>query len=128
MPQTIPVSSELERDQFETELMDIRVTVIVRWNPRAENADADRNITEGAWFMDLLDASGNAILYGARISTGLPIARWARHPLTRLGMFLAADTSGRFVDPGRYDLGRRVLLLHYAEDEVLGAIAEANRE
>lgn len=128
MPQTIVVSSEVERDQFVTELMDIRVTVVVRWNPRAENADANGNETEGAWFLDLFDERGVPIFYGARISTGLPIARWARHPLTRLGLFMAVDTTGKFVDPGRFDLGGRVLLLHYTEDEVMGAIAEAGRE
>lgn len=127
MPQTIPVTSATETDRFDTELMGIRVTVVARWNPRADNRDTSGATTSGAWFLDLYDAKGAAIFYGARIACGTVIARWARHPLTRLGCFIASDTSGRYVDPGRYDLGSRVLLLHYTEDEVIGARAEAAR-
>lgn len=127
MPQTIPVTSSAETDRFDTELMGIRVTVVARWNPRADNRDASGAESPGAWFLDLYDEKGSAIFYSARIACGTVIARWARHPLTRLGCFIAADTTGRGVDPGRYDLGSRVLLLHYTEDEVLGARGEAAR-
>jgi hypothetical protein len=127
MPQIIPVASALESDRFETELMGIRVTVVARWNERAPNLTSSGEEASGAWFLDLYDEKGVPIFYGARVSCGTLIARWARHALTRLGCFVAADSSGRGDDPGRWDLGERVQLLHYTEDEVLGIRAEVAR-
>jgi hypothetical protein len=127
MPQTIPFDGTDERDQFDTELDGLRLTFVARWNERAENRDIDGNETEGAWFFDLYDEQGLAIIYGVRIACGVPLARWMRHPLVRAGCIIAADASGRYVDPGRYDLGTRVQVLYYPEDEVVAAIAEANR-
>jgi hypothetical protein len=127
MPQVIPIDAIGERDEFETELDGTRVTFIFRWNPRADNMDVTGADTEGAWFFDLLDEQKEPLIYGVRVSTGVPLARWLRHPLTRFGAIIAADTSGRFVDPGRFDLGQRVQLLYYTEDEIAGAVAESRR-
>lgn len=127
MPQIIPFDATGERDEFDTELDGVRVTFVARWNERADNSDGAGNATEGAWFFDLLNERREPLIYGVRVSTGVPLARWLRHPLTRFGAFIAADTSGRYVDPGRFDLGQRVQLLYYTEDEIAGAVAEANR-
>jgi hypothetical protein len=127
MPQIIPFDTSGERDEFDTELDGVRVTFVARWNPRADNSDANGVAIEGAWFFDLLNERREPLIYGVRVSTGVPLARWMRHPLTQFGCFIAADASGRYVDPGRYDLGQRVQLLYYTEDEIAGAVAEANR-
>lgn len=127
MPQIIPVDTSGEYDEFDTELDGVRVTFVAHWNPRADNSDANGVATEGAWFFGLLNERREPLIYSVRVSTGVPLARWMRHPLTQFGCFIAADASGRYVDPGRYDLGQRVQILYYTEDEIAGAIAEANR-
>lgn len=127
MPQEIPFQSTSSVDQFETDLDGRRYRFVARWNPRAPNRDASGADVDGAWFLSVYDEQGRALIYGVRVSTGVPLARWLRHPLTRAGCIIAADTSGRYVDPGRFDLGTRVKVLHYPEDEILAAIAEASR-
>lgn len=127
MPQIIPFESTEETDTFDTDLDGRRYRFVARWNPRAPNRDAAGNDVEGAWFLSIFDELGRPLIYGVRVSTGVPLARWLRHPLTRAGCIIAADTSGKYVDPGRFDLGTRVKLLHYPEDEIIAAIAESKR-
>lgn len=127
MPQEIPFESASEIDQFDTDLDGRRYRFVARWNERAPNRDAAGNETEGAWFLSIFDEAGRALICGVRVSTGVPLARWLRHPLTQAGCIIAADTSGKYVDPSRYDLGARVKILHYPEDEIVAAISEGKR-
>lgn len=120
MPTLLPITSADASgsisvvDDLTTEIDGVLYRFIVRWNDLAE-----------AWFLDIYDDNNAPLILSVRVSTGVPLARWLRHPLTTRGILLAVDTGGRFVDPGRYDLGTRVILVHYTEAEVLAAIQVA---
>lgn len=71
-----------------------------------------------AWFMDLADAAGNAIVLGRRVSSGgFPLAgcvATARPP----GAIVVVDSDGANVDPGETDLGARVQVVYMTPDEL----------
>lgn len=115
--QIIPVTSTDERDEFETDVGETTVRIVTWWNERADNRTLTGERTQGAWFFDLY-AGEEPIVYNVRVACGVRIADHVRHPLFRDGALVAVDTSGRGVDPGRYDLGERVQLVYYPRDEV----------
>jgi hypothetical protein len=88
----------------------VTYTLEFRWNVRL-----------GAWFMNVLDAEGEeARLVGQRLVADY---FFPRNIVDRAppGLFLALDTGsaeGRGQDPGFDDLGSRVQLWYFPEDEI----------
>jgi hypothetical protein len=82
-------------------------TLTLRWNERM-----------GAWLLDVADSAEIAIVHGIVVRVGLNLL--GRYPGRGLpeGALVAADTSGADADPGRDDLGGRVLLLYLTAAEV----------
>jgi hypothetical protein len=95
----IPVTSDA--DSVATySLDDVNLTFRFRYNDRA-----------GAWFFDVSDESGNAIISGRKIVVSWPLMGW-RETDTRLpgGRLFACDTTDHDLDPTEDDLGTRILL------------------
>lgn len=76
------------------------------WNERAGDA--------GTWFVTVSDVSGVVLVACRRLVVDYPIlARYSSDPRLPPGMLLAADMTGTGTDPGRNDLGARVVLLYF---------------
>jgi len=82
--------------------------------------ETDWNDRDQAWFCSIYTNEGTALITGYRLVIGaLPIRRVVgdtRPP----GEIQVVDTAGGYVDPGRDDLGSRVILLYW-ERETLEA-------
>jgi hypothetical protein len=74
----------------------------VRWNTRDE-----------AWYFDLSDATGTAIVKGVKIVLGTFLGRQCPHPFFDENVFAVIDTTLDNLDPTFDDLGVRVLVQHY---------------
>lgn len=108
---SIPASQELfdytERVELDGEKYELRF----RWNERADS-----------WFVDILDATGTAVIYGRRVSVGSRLTGQHKHKEDLPpGEFLPFDTTQRELDPVVNDLGTRVLLLYFEEAEFADA-------
>ena len=79
----------------------------------------DWNAREEAWYLSINDLENEPILSGLRIvADWTPLRRF--HYLDNIppGEILILDTSGEGMDPGRNDLGDRVLVLYFAEADL----------
>jgi len=77
------------------------------------------NEREGFWYMDIADAASEPILSGLKI-----VADWdltSRFTDSRLpdGRIITIDQTGGGADPGRDDLGGRVLLIFVETSELI---------
>lgn len=82
-----------------------------RWNTRDQS-----------WSMDVLDAERTPVLLGVKVvSDWLLLRRYAQDELLEVDI-VSVDTSGQAEEPGRDDLGARVMVLFTTKDEVLAAL------
>ncbi len=98
---TLAAHSDAPFYDFESELEGNSYTFEFRWNARA-----------AAWFFTLYDAAGSVIVAGRKVVIGVPLFGRSvdeRHPP---GFLAAIDTSDADADPGRSDLGSRVLIVY----------------
>lgn len=98
----LPVRHDVPYSDFEVELEGRSYTFETRWNERA-----------GAWFLTVKDTAGVVLVAGRKMVLGAGLL--GRSPDARLppGGLLLVDTSGTEIDPGRDDLGERVVLAYY---------------
>lgn len=99
----LPVRSDVPFYDFEIDLEGRTYRFEIRWNGRAE-----------AWFLTIRNSAGDILVAGRKIVLGAGLAGRSRTEGLPPGVLVAVDTTDSDVDPGRYDLGRRVLLV-YAE-------------
>ena len=107
MPFTIPLRDDLPFFDLHVSLDDATYTLQLRWNVR-----------EGAWFMDVLDQQGEALLLaGLRLVASFPLTAYVtdRKPP---GDLVVIDTTGAGADPGRADLGTRHALVYFTAAEL----------
>jgi hypothetical protein len=83
-----------------------------RWSDRA-----------AAWTLDVLTEDGEAIALGLRIVVSWPLLRRVVHPRRPAGELMAVASAGGG-DPGRNDLGARVVL-KYIEAATVEELREA---
>lgn len=77
------------------------------------------NETCDSWFLTVTESAGRVpVIIGRRVAVGVYIGRQSGHPLFANGAFIAVDTEGG-EDPGRYDLGRRVILGYWTFQELV---------
>lgn len=95
--QILPFTSDLPRYTFTTTLDGEVYAFAVHWNQR-----------DGAWYFDVLEEDGTAIVHGIKIVLGANLGRAVRHPLFDSWVWRAVDASGQNLDAGRSDLGQRV--------------------
>jgi len=107
MPQQIPFTSDEPFYEFSTTLDGERFYFNVRWNDR-----------DGAWYFDLADEEQVVIRHGIKIILGLALGmrtvsnRWPN------GHMIAFDTSQQGVDATIDDLGTRVIVVFYTNEEL----------
>ncbi len=79
----------------------------VRWNGR-----------DSAWYMDLLDVDGVMIRAGMKIALGSPMGIRVADASFPDGFFSPSDLSNTGVDAGFDDLGVRVVVFFFTNEEL----------
>lgn len=97
----IPVDSVSANFTLRCELDAVEYEFTFRFNER-----------DGTWFMSLADIEGDPIVEGVPLRVNLPLLMDVPDVRKPGGLLMALDTSGTGVDPGRYDLGDRVVLTY----------------
>lgn len=122
MPVVIPFQPSRPFYELETVIEDTNYTFDVRWNAR-DNIDPETGLSKGAWYFDVYDAEGNAIINCVKIVLGAYLGRTCTHRLFTEGAFIATDTEGTRREPGLDDIGpgKRVEVRYYTIPEILGA-------
>jgi len=104
----LPLSSEHAHQSLSVELGGSPFTIEILWSDR-----------DAAWYLSVYaeDADATPIVEGWRVCvSGLPLRRTrgsARPP----GEILFVDLGGTLQDPGRDELGERVIALYYDPDD-----------
>lgn len=108
----VPIAQEGPHFSFTTELPDGKsYSFEFRWNDRAE-----------AWFMTVGNGEGVPLVSGVRVVVNLPLlAPYSNPELPQGGHLIALDTTEANRDPGFEDLGRRVLLVFFTDEELEAA-------
>lgn len=96
-------------DVFEQDVeLDGRVyTLRFAWNTRDES-----------WVMSVLHPDGTGLAMGRKIVLGIPLLQGEIDSRLPPGLLMATDTTNQGLEPGRSDLGRRVVLAYYDAEEV----------
>lgn len=97
----LPVRSDVAAFDFETDLEGRSFTFAFRWNARA-----------GLWFVSIYDAIGAPVVEGRAVVLGSDLRGLGVDPRRPPGSVLAVETDGEIRDPGRRDLGGRVLIVY----------------
>lgn len=98
----LPIDPQVPDQQFQVELDAVTYTFRFKWNSRGNG-----------WFMDLLDAGENPLLYGRRVVLGWPLLiRFSNFAGFPQGTLEAVDTSGQDLEAGINDLGARVVVMY----------------
>lgn len=74
-----------------------------------------------SWFLTLIDADGSIIVGSRRVTVGNLLFPWLVGRNRPAGQLLAIDTEDEDGDPGRHDLGSRVLVMYADADELEAA-------
>lgn len=107
MPKILPLTPSLPNYQAGLSVGTTQYLINVRWNGREEK-----------FYMDVLDQDGNAIRSGMALVLGTFIGRQEASADFPPGAFVLVDTSNEGRDPGIDDLGARVQVYHFDEDEL----------
>lgn len=99
----LPARSDVAFYDFEVDLEGRSYVFELRWNARA-----------GLWFLTLRDAAGEVIVANRAVVLASRLTGGSADPRLPPGTIVAVDTGIENKDPGREDLGGRVLLV-YAE-------------
>lgn len=76
------------------------------------------NEREGFWYMDISTDDDDPILLGLKLVANWELMRRFADERLPDGQILVLDQSGRDEDPGRNDLGDRVILVFATNDEI----------
>ena len=108
MPKLLPFIPSESFYQFATTLEETEYIFDVRWNER-----------DSAWYFDLTDISGEAILHGAKLVQGANLLRRYRwDPRCPQGVLLLLDSAKTNIDAGYDDIGTRVQAFYFSAAEV----------
>jgi hypothetical protein len=106
MPQRIPLEPSEALYRFSTTLENVDYIFDVHWNAR-----------DAAWYFDLLDIDENMIRAGNKIVLGALPGRRSSSASFPPGVFVVLDTSGSGVDASYEDLGVRIVMHYYTQEE-----------
>lgn len=113
--QLIKISQDSPYFKFTTELGGVSYTLSFRWNRRA-----------GQWVLDFGDGDGTVLKAGIRcVVNVLLLARNGFQLGLPAGYLVFYDTTEGGRDMEYSDLGRRVVLVYIAADELLPGLEEA---
>lgn len=114
MAERLPFDSAAEDYLVTVPLDGVTYRLRVRWNGRA-----------AAWLLDLLTDDGTPIVHGRRLAVGHDIWQQARYRPVPPGVLIPYDTERTQRDPGRQDLGGRVVGLYVTLEELRSLAQEA---
>lgn len=116
MAQIIPITPGDPEQIISTTLDGEQYVLRFRWN----TTDDGR---KGAWYMDAKERDGKTpIAFGIKLVLGTFLGQGVNHQLFSGGMFLI-DTSGSGEEARLFDLGGRVLLMHFTiADQLLSGL------
>lgn len=107
MPQLLPLYPSIPSYRIGTVIDGAQYTLDVRWNEREE-----------AWYMDLLTARAEPIKQSMKLALGVLLGNRHLDERSPVGKFIAVDLSGEAREATFDDLGERVAVYFYAEDEL----------
>lgn len=97
----LPVRSDTPAYQFRTDLNGSEYVFDFSFNARDDH-----------WYFDLSDADLSPIVQGVRVVCNWPLLFYVTDPRCPYGEIYAIDTTGQDQDPGRDDLGARVVMTY----------------
>lgn len=104
----LPIKQEGASFRFVCELEEgVSYSIGLRWNDR-----------DGAWYMEVGDTNGVAILSGIKVVLGVLLLGHATSKLLPPGDFMAIDTTGRDQEAAFEDIGRRVQITYFTSAEL----------
>lgn len=106
----LPTLAGREWYEFRITLDGVKYTVELRWNARSNR-----------WTFSLRTRDGEPLLVGRRVVVGMPLLMRGTDPRMPPGDIIAVDQAGLDADPGRDDLGSRVLLMYVTANELAEA-------
>lgn len=107
MPEILPFVPEQATYEFSTGLGGEEFVFNVRWNGRDE-----------AWFIDILASDRTQILSGIKIVCGTLLGDRNTDPRFPNGVLQAIDLSGDQLDATFEDLGIRVVIYFFSDEEL----------
>lgn len=106
----LPIDSEEPHARFEIDLDETTFALRFDWSDREE-----------AWYFSVELPDGTQVLDGRKVVIGCPMLRRLAGADRPKGDIVFVDTSGTDAEPGRNDLGDRVLAL-YADAAEIAAL------
>ncbi|MCC6811354.1 MAG: hypothetical protein IT381_28250 [Deltaproteobacteria bacterium] len=113
----LQLNSDHEYQEAEFQLDGETFRLLSRYNERVDS-----------WFLSLYDAEGNAIHTGRRVTVGNLMFPWLVSADRPSGQLIAIDSEDEDVDPGRDELGTRVVVYYFDAEEVEDAVAAFDAE
>lgn len=110
MAVVIPFAPSIPFQRFGCALDGNQYFFDARWNKRDGG---------GAWYFDVYEEGGTAIVQGIKIVLGIFLGRRVNHTLFRSGVIVATDLSAAGREAGLDDLGERVQVARFTTAEVL---------
>ena len=107
MAEVIPIDAKLGVNRVRVRLDGVFFRLRFQWSGRFLT-----------WSMSLESDDGVAILQSARVTADAGITLSQTQAGMPRGEIVPVDTSGRGADPGREDLGTRVLIVYLTEAEL----------
>jgi len=108
MPQRLPLIPSEPHYRFSTELGGVVFIIEMRWNTR-----------DAAWYMSVFDETEIPILSGMKLVLGALLGRRSVDPRRPGGAFVISDLSGSGTEAGFDDIGERVVVSFFSEEELL---------
>lgn len=105
--QALDISPTVSNQRFSSELDGTIYVFDLRWNDRA-----------GAWFMDVLEEDLTPIRHGIKLVLGALVGSDTKDSRFPPGRFLLEDKTGEGVEATLEDLGTRVILYYFSEEEL----------
>lgn len=106
----LPTRTDYPFYSFEIELEQKTFEFEFHWNDRDQS-----------WIFTIRDANGTDLLSGRKVVLGLPLLARYRDPRLPTGEITAIDTTDDDREPGLYELGDRVKLLHFEYADIPAA-------
>lgn len=86
---------------FEVDLEDRSYAFELRWNER-----------DAGWYLSVSSPDGTSLVSGRRVSVGASLLGESANEALPPGTLIAIDTTDSDTDPGRDELGSRVVLIY----------------
>lgn len=101
MALTLPIDSRAER-----------YSVAIPLDGDTYRFDVTWNVRESTWYVDLSDSDGNPLANGLRVTVGWDLLNSVTGENRPPESIIVLDLENTGTDPGRNDLGSRVILVY----------------